>query len=90
MDFFRGLDNVWYSTFKTNYINYSHLRQLNLPRTLMKFIFSNQWLKPKAAGSGYASTFITMLNHLDERRNNGDRRRWNRTNGKKQQEVTDR
>jgi hypothetical protein len=49
----------------------------------------SQWLKPKAAGSGYASTFTMMLDGLDERRNNAERRGKNRRGGKKQQQQPD-
>ncbi len=47
---------------------------------------ANQWLKPKAAGSGYASTFATMLDHPEEQRPNADKRGRNRQSGKQQQQ----
>jgi hypothetical protein len=48
------------------------------------YLLVNQWIKPKAAGMGYASTVATMLENLDERRNNRDRRGRNRRGGKQQ------
>jgi hypothetical protein len=73
MDFFRGLDNVRYSTFKTDYINGLTSKAMDPPKDLNEiYLLANQWLKPKAAGTGYASTFATMLDHLDDRRNPGE------------------
>ena len=87
MDFFRGLDNVQYSTFKTDYINGLTSKAIDPPKDLNEiYLLANQWLKPKAAGTGYASTFATMLDHLDDRRNPGDRRGRNRCGGKQQQQ----
>jgi hypothetical protein len=94
MDFFCELDNARYSTFKTDYINGPTSKAIDPPKALNKiYLFANQWLKPKAAGSGYASTFATMLDHPEDRRPNADRRRRNRRSGKQQQQqepfVTD-
>ncbi len=67
MDFFRGLDNAWYSTFKTDYINGLTSKAINPPKDLNKiYLLANQWLKTKATGTGYASTFATTLDKIDE------------------------
>ncbi len=87
MDFFRGLDNVQYSTFKTDYINGLTSKAIDPPKDLNEiYLLVNQWLKLKAAGTGYASTFAMTLDHLDERRKNRDRRGRNRQGGKQQQQ----
>jgi hypothetical protein len=75
MDLFHGLNNVQYSMFKTDYINGLTSKAIDPPKDLNEtYLLENQWLKPKAAGSGYASTFAMMLDGLDEKRNNPDRR----------------
>jgi hypothetical protein len=67
MDFFRGLDNARYSTFKMDYINGLMSKAINPPQDLNKInLLANQWLKPKATGTGYASTFTTTLDKMDE------------------------
>jgi hypothetical protein len=80
MDFFRGLDNARYSTFKTDYINGLLSKAINPPKDLNEiYLLANQWLKPKATGTGYASTFATTLDKIDE----GNRR--GKGKGKQQQ-----
>jgi hypothetical protein len=87
MDFFRGLDNARYSTFKTDYINGLTSKAIDPPKDLNEiYLLANQWLKPKAAGSGYASTFATTLDHPEDRRPNADRRGRNKRSGKQQQQ----
>jgi hypothetical protein len=86
MDFFHGLDNARYSTFKTDYINGLTSKAINPLRDLNEiYLLANQWLKPKAAGSGYASTFDMTLDHPEDRRPNADRRGRNKRSGKQQQ-----
>ncbi len=80
MDFFRGLDNTRYATFKTDYINGLTSKAIDPPKDLNKiYLLANQWLKPKATTSSFASTFSTTLDRVDE----GDGR--GRRKGKKQQ-----
>ncbi len=72
MDFFRGLDNARYSTFKTDYINGLTSKAINPPKDLNEiYLLANQWLKPKATGTGYASTFATTLDKIDEGNRHG-------------------
>ncbi len=67
MDFFRGLDNAGHRTFKMDYINGLMSKVINPPKDLNEIYFlANQWLKPKATGTGYASTFTTTLDKIDE------------------------
>jgi hypothetical protein len=64
--------------FKTYYINGLMSKAIDPPKDLNEiYLLANQWLKPKTAGSEYASTFATMLDGLDEKRNNTDRRERN-------------
>jgi hypothetical protein len=67
MDFFRGLDNARYSTFKTDYINGLTSMAIDPPKDLNEiYLLANQWLKPKATGTGYASIFAMTLDKIDE------------------------
>jgi hypothetical protein len=67
MDFFRGLDNVRYATFKTDYINGLTSKAIDLPKDLNKiYLLANQWLKPKVTTSSFASTFSMTLDKMDE------------------------
>jgi hypothetical protein len=53
LDLFRGLDNMQYITFKTDYINGLISKAIDPPKELNEvYLLANQWLKPKAAGSG--------------------------------------
>jgi hypothetical protein len=75
MDFFHGLDNAWYSMFKMDCINGLTSKAIDPPKDLNEiYLLANKWLKPKAAGSRYASIFTMMLDNLEERRNSNDRR----------------
>jgi len=79
MGFFRGLDNVRYATFKIDYINGLTSKAIDPPKDLNKiYLLANQWLKPKATTSSFASTFSTTLDRVDEENSRGRRR------GKKQ------
>jgi hypothetical protein len=67
MDFFRGLDNVRYATFKTEFLNGLTSGSIKKPKDLNTiFVMANQWLKPKATTSGFASTFSTMLDYVEK------------------------
>ncbi len=71
MDFFHSLGNVHYSTFKTDYINGHRSKAIDPPKDLNEiYLLANKWLKPKVAGSGYASNFAMMQDSLDDRRSN--------------------
>jgi hypothetical protein len=66
MDFFRGLDNVRYTTFKTEFLNGLTFSSIKKPKDINTiFVMANQWLKPKATTSGFASIFSTTLDYLD-------------------------
>ena len=64
MDFFRGLDNGRYASFKTEIINGLTSKAVQQPKDLnAMFLLANQWLKLTTKGhpSGFASTFSTTL-----------------------------
>jgi len=84
MDFFRGLDNARYATFKTDYINGLTSKAVDPPKDLNEiYLLANQWLKPKATTSSFASTFSTTLDRVDEENDRGRRRGKKQPGGKK-------
>jgi hypothetical protein len=65
MDFFRGLDNVRYATFKTEFLNGLSSSAIKKPQDLNAiFMMANQRLKPKVTTSSFAST-STTLDHVE-------------------------
>ncbi len=96
MDFFWGLDNVRYTTFKTDYLNGLTSKAIDPPKDLNEiYLLANQWLKPKATTSSFASTFSTTLDRVDremegvkERVRNSKEERKNQTRTPMEQATT--
>ncbi len=75
MDFFWGLDNACYATFKTDYTNGLTSEVIDPPEDLNKiFLLVNQWLKPKVTTSSLESMFSMTLDRVDEGDGRGNRR----------------
>ncbi len=88
MDFFQGLDNMCYATFKTDYINGLASKAIDPHRDLNEiYLLANQWLKPKVTTSSFASTFSTTLDRVDEGEGQGKRRGKQQPGGKKTPET---
>jgi hypothetical protein len=53
--------------FKTEFLNGLTSGSIKKPKDLNTiFIMANQWLKPKATTSGFASTFSTTLDYVEK------------------------
>jgi len=69
MDFFRGLDDARYGSFKTDFQNQLTLQTIEQPENLnAMYLIANQWLKvhTKTTSSGYGTTFVTTLDHQEK------------------------
>lgn len=68
MDFFRGLDNVRYASFKTEIMNGLTSKAIEQPESLnAMYLLANQWLKTTTKTSmGYAMTFTTTLDYQEK------------------------
>jgi len=69
MDFFRGLDDARYGTFKTDFLNQLTLKTITQPKDLnAMYLIANQWLKVhnKTTSSGYGTTFVTTLDYQEK------------------------
>ncbi len=88
MDFFRGLDNARYATFKMDYINGLTSKAIDPPKDLNEiYLLANQWLKPKVTTSSFASTFSMTLDRVDEGERRDKRRGKRQPGGKKMPET---
>ena len=67
MDFFEGLDNARYATFKTEIMNSLTSKAIEQPKNLNEmYLLANQWLKTTTKiNMGYATTFVTTLDHQE-------------------------
>ena len=78
MDFFNGLDNARYASFKTKIININNLTSgaITQPADLnAMYLLANQWLKTsKSHPTGLAATFTTTLDHQDKEAKNRNRK----------------
>mmetsp|Transcript_8512 Transcript_8512/g.12433 ORF Transcript_8512/g.12433 Transcript_8512/m.12433 type:complete len:143 (-) Transcript_8512:611-1039(-) len=60
MDFFNGLDNARYATFKSETMNLLSSGAIKQPENLnAMYLLANQWVKPKTYAPGLAATFAT-------------------------------
>jgi hypothetical protein len=66
MDFFIGLNYVRYATLKMEFLNGLTPSSIKKPDLNSIFVIVNQWLKPKVTTSSFASTFLTILDHVDK------------------------
>jgi hypothetical protein len=95
MDFFRGLDNGRYSSFKTEIMNLLTTKTLPQPKDLnAMFLLANQWLKPNTrSSSGTATTFATSVSTIHRsrggNRNKSNQNRDKRNNGRQNSEERD-
>lgn len=96
IDFFRGLDNAWYTGFKTEIFNRLTAKSITQPANLnVMYLLANQGVKLVTRGpAGFVSTFHTMLNRTKKQcgnqcENNGKKRdgKWN--GGKQLQQNLD-
>jgi len=73
MDFFHGLDNQRYATFKTSMMNGWATTAVKAPKTPNEvYHLARSWIKqPTRTESGYAATFVTI--EEDARRTNKKR-----------------
>ena len=69
MDFFEGLDNARYASFKTEIINSLTSKAIEQPQNLNEmYLLTNQWLKMTTKTiMGYATTFVTTLDHQERK-----------------------
>ena len=85
MDFFNGLDNNRYATFKTDLTNQMTLNPASQPANLnAMYLLANQWLTTKTTvnRTGAATTFTTTCEQQASRKSN----RNGKYRGKKQQQ----
>ena len=69
MDFFRGLDDARYGSFKTDFQNQLTLQTIEQPENLnAMYLIANQWLKvhTETTSAGYGTTFVTTLDHQEK------------------------
>ena len=73
MDFFRGLDNARYATFKTEIMNGLTSKAIEQPDSLnAMYLLANQWLKTTTKTNlGYATTFTTTLDYQEKSHRRG-------------------
>jgi hypothetical protein len=92
MDFFHGLDNRRYVSFKTEILNRLTAKSILQPANLNDmYLLANQWVKSVTKGNatGYASTFHTMLDKTNRHGNmpeGGGKQRERKHRGGKQQQ----
>ena len=73
MDFFRGLDNARYASFKTEIMNGLTSKAFEQPENLnAMYLLANQWLKTTTKTTqGYATTFTPTLDYQEKSHRRG-------------------
>mmetsp|Transcript_8146 Transcript_8146/g.11879 ORF Transcript_8146/g.11879 Transcript_8146/m.11879 type:complete len:557 (+) Transcript_8146:2397-4067(+) len=94
MDFFKGLDDNRYATFKTDLTNQLTLKSIEQPENLnAMYLLANQWLTTKTKNpTGTATTFTTTCDRQEPRkpnRNNNKNKRDKKNNEKQEKSESD-